>query len=408
MLQTVVEPPSSPTMMDYTQQLTAFLLEGTKEKSMVSSFHHSDTSWDFNFDSFSEIPVYDEATEPVAPPPSRREKKASSTSTTATTTSTTSCYSEKLPWEEDKKKKKKDKSRELELELNSSWPCARHLFAKPNNNSNHGKSSKSKTNTNNSDSNDTLDNNSSHHQPTTTTQRQSVTPSKSKSCDSQLTTKGVRFAPTKVVRTHSLVLGDHPMCEDGLALQLGWDYEESKDIIKPLSSQNAEWNVPRWRRLLRPTGPTTNTEGPAKLLSLQERKKLLKEVAGCSEAELEKRRFCARFLVDYAFYEPPSSPPKQKKKAPPRMMIPNRTIDTTASATNSTKSFTNMKNFGNSSSNMKNSNSTSNSSSGNNRRGSSGCRDPPPPRNHETPIARPRRRSLTRRVHQPNYAARMA
>jgi hypothetical protein len=32
----------------------------------------------------------------------------------------------------------------------------------------------------------------------------------------------VRFAPVTRVRTHTLVLGDHPLCTGGMALQLGW------------------------------------------------------------------------------------------------------------------------------------------------------------------------------------------
>lgn len=40
--------------------------------------------------------------------------------------------------------------------------------------------------------------------------------------------KNVRFAPSPHVRTYSLVLGNHPLCDDGLAIELGWDYSEEE------------------------------------------------------------------------------------------------------------------------------------------------------------------------------------
>lgn len=305
---------------------------------MISSFHHSDTSWDFNFnDSFSDIPVYDEATVPTTP---------------------TSPM--KLPWEEspttDKKKKKKKKLPRKEVDLNASWPSARHLFAKVPANSNNEKNS----------------NTVSSSEPT-------------KEQSQQIR---VRFAPTKEIRTHNVVLGDHPMCEDGLALQLGWDYEESRDILSPLRTVHKESAIPRWRRILRPNAPSSGESGEAKLLSVEERKKRLKEVGGCTEAELEKRRFCARFLLDYAFYEPPEGgrPPfTPKPQTMPQQHQPT-------------------------------------SQNGFSRRSSNGRQDQPLPatiprannnnninRNSETtPIANPRRRFTKRRSAQPQYAARMA
>jgi hypothetical protein len=45
----------------------------------------------------------------------------------------------------------------------------------------------------------------------------------------------VRFAPLTRVRTHTLVLGDHPLCSGGMALQLGW--ESSGTQYVPLRSQ---------------------------------------------------------------------------------------------------------------------------------------------------------------------------
>lgn len=36
--------------------------------------------------------------------------------------------------------------------------------------------------------------------------------------------KSVRFAPTFEIRIYSVIVGDHPCCVGGLALQCGWDY----------------------------------------------------------------------------------------------------------------------------------------------------------------------------------------
>lgn len=48
------------------------------------------------------------------------------------------------------------------------------------------------------------------------------------------TERRVRFAPLMRVRTHTLVLGDHPLCTGGMALQLGW--ESSGTQYVPLKS----------------------------------------------------------------------------------------------------------------------------------------------------------------------------
>jgi len=262
--------------------LSPLAFEERPASCLMASFHHSDSSWDFNFDTFSDVPIYDEATTST----NRKESPCSAIRKPAT-------------------KKEKDRR----IDFNSSWPSARHLFAKVLTNSNNNSSSSSSSS-------------SDHKQK----EQQAVSPSPSSSSlasceenDSKTSNK-VRFAPTLLVRTHNMVLGDHPMCEDGLALQLGWDYEESKDIVTPLAvaakNNSSTYYVPRWRQILRPHQTPNRNDGGATLLSVEERKRLLLKVGGCTEAELEKRRFCARFLLDYSFYEPPSSyPPKEQSGA---------------------------------------------------------------------------------------------
>ena len=108
------------------------------------------------------------------------------------------------------------------------------------------------------------------------------------------------------------------MCEDGLALELGWDYEDSRDLVEVedlrRDPHSPASTLPRWRQVLRPQ-KRRNT-GEATVLSVLERKRRLKEVGGCTEAELEKRRFCARFLLDYDFCEPLSTIPRTPRDHP--------------------------------------------------------------------------------------------
>mmetsp|Transcript_28225 Transcript_28225/g.60560 ORF Transcript_28225/g.60560 Transcript_28225/m.60560 type:complete len:286 (+) Transcript_28225:1-858(+) len=85
--------------------------------------------------------------------------------------------------------------------------------------------------------------------------------------------KAVRFAPFLEIRTHSRVLGDHPWCEDGLALGLGWDHNDSKEACK----EQDERSMP----------PTKGAVHHPRPLSYWERKRLLVEVAGCREEELQ-------------------------------------------------------------------------------------------------------------------------
>ena len=81
--------------------------------------------------------------------------------------------------------------------------------------------------------------------------------------------KGVRFAPSPNVRTYSVVLGDHPLCDDGLAIELGWEYCDDSDH-KTLIDINQH-------------------KGACQKRSYLSRKQLLLDVAGCTKEELDQR-----------------------------------------------------------------------------------------------------------------------
>jgi hypothetical protein len=86
--------------------------------------------------------------------------------------------------------------------------------------------------------------------------------------------RSVRFEQYIEIRTYSIILGDHPSCEDGYSIELGNDVV-SVDRIIDLKNDNCSQQQ---RRL------------PSKLhrRSFIERKQLLIEVGGYTEQELEK------------------------------------------------------------------------------------------------------------------------
>lgn len=210
----------------------------------ASSFHHSDSlAFNLSEASIDFDPDYDEATIPVntvvKPEP------------TATSEPRESSIAARINYYQD---------------LSSSWPCNKNRGRAPGQNN---KKKKKKQ------------------------QRRRSMLSRSPSFNK---TSKVRFSPSVEVRTHSIVLGDHPFCEDGLAVELGWDYEDSKDIC---STCGVEHKPPRWRRLL-PNYPYPKRERSSsqpRHLSEVERKKLLLEVGGCSETEVRLRQFQVRLLL---------------------------------------------------------------------------------------------------------------
>merc|ERR1719148_286443 len=85
--------------------------------------------------------------------------------------------------------------------------------------------------------------------------------------------RNVRFSQYLEVRTYNLVLGDHPLGSNGLAIEHGWDYDshDGKKIDMKLREDckhTAIWSRQR---------------------SHLDKKRLLLEVAGCSEQELNER-----------------------------------------------------------------------------------------------------------------------
>jgi hypothetical protein len=72
----------------------------------------------------------------------------------------------------------------------------------------------------------------------------------------------VSFADNIKVRTHSIVLGDHPCCRS-LALELGWEYDESE-----LALNDRRQRAARRRPYL-------------------ERKEMLKRISGMTDAEIK-------------------------------------------------------------------------------------------------------------------------
>ena len=68
-----------------------------------------------------------------------------------------------------------------------------------------------------------------------------------------------------------MVLGDHPLCDDGLAIELGWDYsdDDGMDMEEDKHVRSAK--------------------GTCEKRSYLSRKQLLLDVAGCTKEELDQR-----------------------------------------------------------------------------------------------------------------------
>ena len=116
---------------------------------------------------------------------------------------------------------------------------------------------------------------------------------------------GVRFAEHMSVRTYSILLGDHPFCEDGWAIELGWEYDSYAGKPLPMTRLTDSRNRgDRQQRYPNEHGEKETNEdecctkhcnnkpGRGELCprrSQEDRKRLLLEVAGCSEKELDRR-----------------------------------------------------------------------------------------------------------------------
>ena len=104
----------------------------------------------------------------------------------------------------------------------------------------------------------------------------------------QSTKKTVRFAPVPQVRIYSLVLGDHPHCDDGLAIELGWEYSDAlsmtslenyKSIDNDNGGRSESGSIPR----------SSPRKSGGLSRSYLARKKLLLDVADCTNEELNQR-----------------------------------------------------------------------------------------------------------------------
>jgi len=103
-------------------------------------------------------------------------------------------------------------------------------------------------------------------------------------------TKKVRFAPFPEVRVYSLVLGDHPHCKDGLAIELGWEYND-------LQNPNDENSCRKMSKEIKYTmypGKRPRIRCPRR--PYLTRRRLLLDVAGCTEDELNQRMIEAKMV----------------------------------------------------------------------------------------------------------------
>ena len=249
------------------------------------SFHHSDSSMESFSLSCSEFPIYDEAATTPATPTNTTELSPSPSST--------------MPGEEDSEAESVSETElgtELEMDalwmdFSSSWPAAKH---------------RSKMSS------------SGCTRVVARKPQQLLNPPQIR----------VRFAPTLAVRTYSIVLGDHPWCEDGLSLELGWDYEDSRDILTqtpPVPLCPCCCLVEASPSPFQTTLSSNATRAP-RTRSYLERKRLLMEVGGCSESELQIRCIQAtrNILLRYVHeHLAPQHEQEQQQEPEQRHLRPN-------------------------------------------------------------------------------------
>lgn len=112
--------------------------------------------------------------------------------------------------------------------------------------------------------------------------------------------RSVRFSPFVEIRTHSQILGDHPWCEGGLALELGWEYNSSSALLPEQIVRNVEkkdCQQSQFKIIGRSSSgeSMTGTRIPHRR-SYSERKRLLIEVGGYTSDELNlkdpRKEYC--------------------------------------------------------------------------------------------------------------------
>lgn len=99
--------------------------------------------------------------------------------------------------------------------------------------------------------------------------------------------KQVSWGSALEIRTHSVILGDHPCCRDSLPLQLGWEYNESElvnmDVYELHKKQSSCY--PNISYFSQQHKRGSNSKQPPRL-TYMERKTLLKHVGGMTEHDL--------------------------------------------------------------------------------------------------------------------------
>lgn len=85
----------------------------------------------------------------------------------------------------------------------------------------------------------------------------------------------VSFSPQLQVRTHSVVLGEHPCCGQ-LALELGWEHNDKVLVNLEVHESSKLYKNKH------------NPRGEARRRSYFERKQILKEVTGLTDSEIRQ------------------------------------------------------------------------------------------------------------------------
>mmetsp|Transcript_78324 Transcript_78324/g.108853 ORF Transcript_78324/g.108853 Transcript_78324/m.108853 type:complete len:238 (-) Transcript_78324:56-769(-) len=89
-------------------------------------------------------------------------------------------------------------------------------------------------------------------------------------------TRKVTFASKIQVRTHTIVLGDHPCC-DSLPLELGWEYNDGEVSAAATEAAATKYYTSRTRR-----------RSAARRRSYLERKELLQRVSGMTDDDIKQ------------------------------------------------------------------------------------------------------------------------
>jgi hypothetical protein len=89
-----------------------------------------------------------------------------------------------------------------------------------------------------------------HHVPSCDSDSDlSLSTKSSTSSSSSSSSKRVAFSNSLEIRTHSIVLGDHPCCKS-LPIELGWDYDETQRIDLEAHEQYKQYGIIRRRSYL--------------------------------------------------------------------------------------------------------------------------------------------------------------